>query len=488
MNYKMTVYILGQIALFMAVFMLIPFIIALVGAETATPMAFGVTIGALVVLGLTCMFCFKPQDTSFNARGGFLIVALAWISFSLFGCLPFYISGQIPKFVDCLFETVSGFTTTGATILSNVEALSPSLLFWRSFTHWIGGMGVLLFVIAILPKGDPSIVHVLKAEVPGPKFGKIVSKMHFTAKILYAIYIVLTLIEVGLLAIGGMDVFDAFIHAFGTAGTGGFSNYNASVGHFDSLYIEIVITVFMVIFSMNFNLFFMILIGHAREAFRSEELWWMLSIFVLVTLAITTSLTLNEVYASFWQSLRYASFQTASVMSTTGYMTADFASWPMFAQIILLLLMFVGGSAGSTAGGLKVSRVMLLVKNAFRTVKKEVSPRSVVTVKADKRPVSEQLLTGVTNYFVMYLLILGLSVLLLSAFSPKEYGFGTNFSSVVTTLNNVGPGLDMVGPTCNFAGYNAFCKIVLILDMLMGRLEIIPILMLFYPRAWRRAK
>ncbi|MBR5250615.1 MAG: TrkH family potassium uptake protein, partial [Clostridia bacterium] len=265
MNYKMTVYILGQIALIMAVFMLIPFIIALAGVETLTPLAFGVTIGFLALFGAICM-TFKPKDTTFNVRGGFLIVALAWISFSVFGSLPYYISGAIPNFIDCLFESVSGFSTTGATILLNVETLSPSLLFWRSFTHWIGGMGVLLFVIAILPKNDPSVVHMLKAETPGPKFGKIVSKMNFTARILYFIYVVLTLVQVVLLLFGGMNVFDAFIHAFGTAGTGGFSNYNASIGYFDSLYIEVVVTVFMLIFSINFNLFFLILIGHAKEA------------------------------------------------------------------------------------------------------------------------------------------------------------------------------------------------------------------------------
>ena len=487
MNYKMTVYILGQIALIMAVFMLIPFIIALVGVETLTPLAFGVTIGFLALFGAVCM-TFKPKYTTFNVRGGFLIVALAWISFSVFGSLPYFISGAIPNFIDCLFETVSGFTTTGTTILNNVELLPQSLLFWRSFTHWIGGMGVLLFVIAILPKNDPSVVHMLKAETPGPKFGKIVSKMHFTARILYAIYVVLTLVQVVLLLFGGMTVFDAFIHAFGTASTGGFSNYNASIGHFDSLYIEIVVTIFMLVFSVNFNLFFLILIGHAKEAFKSEELWWMLSIFVGATVAISLSLTINEVYDSFWQSLRYASFTTASIISTTGYTTADFASWPIFAQMLVFALMFVGGCAGSTAGGLKVSRVMLLVKNAFRTVKKELSPRSVVSVKVDKRPVEDNLVRGVVNYFVVYSLILVISLVLVTVDFNNTYDFTTNATAVISCFNNVGPGLNLVGPTCNFGGFTIFSKIVLILDMLIGRLEIIPILMLFYFKAWRRAK
>ena len=487
MNYKMTVYILGQIALFMAAFMLIPFLIALFGAETATPFAFGITIAILAVMGL-CLVSFKPKDTAFNARGGFLIVAFAWIGCSLFGALPFYISGAIPSFVDCLFETVSGFTTTGASILQNVEALPNSLLFWRSFTHWFGGMGILLFVIAILPKGDPSIVHVLKAEVPGPKFGKVVSKMHFTARILYAIYIVLTLLQVVLLVCGGMSVFDSFIHAFGTAATGGFSNYNSSVGHFDSLYIEIVITVFMLIFSMNFNLFFLILVGHAKEAFKSEELWWLISLFASASFIIALSLTLSGTYSSFWISLRYSTFQVASIMSTTGFMTADFALWPMFTQCVLLLLMFVGGCAGSTAGGLKVSRFMILCKNAMRTLKREVSPRSVIAVKMDKRPVTDELVFGVTRYFVIYILVMALSLLLVSFFAPSDYGFTTNVSAVITCFNNVGPGLGAVGPTSNFAGFGGIAKIILVLDMLMGRLEIIPILMLFYPKAWKKAK
>ena len=485
MNYRMTAHILGQLALFIAGFMLVPFIIALVNGEN-TLLAFGVTIGGLTALGCVSLFS-KPKDTSFNARGGCLIVALAWIGFSVAGCLPFFISGYIPNFIDALFETVSGFTTTGASILTNIEALPDSLLFWRSFTHWIGGMGVLLFVIAILPKGDASIVHVLKAEVPGPQFGKIVSKMNFTARILYAIYIVLTLLEVILLCFGGMTVFDSFIHAFGTAGTGGFSNYSASVGRFDSLYIDIVITVFMLVFSVNFNLYFLIIIGRFKDAIKSEELRWLLIVFCGATLMISLSLTLNDVYDTFWQALRYASFQSASILSTTGYVTADFATWPVFTQVVLVLLMFIGGCAGSTAGGLKVSRVMILVKNAFRAVKKEASPRSVVLVKTDKHAVSEELNGGVLAYFVLYVSMMLLSVLLVSAAS-NQFDFTTNLTAVVTCYNNVGPGLGGVGPTSCFYAYGGFSKIILILDMLMGRLEVLPILMIFYPKAWRLAK
>ncbi len=485
MNYKMTAYILGQLALFIAAFMLIPFAIAIFNGEN-TVVAFGVTIGCLAATGGAALFI-KPKDTTFNARGGFLIVSLAWIGFSLFGCLPFFLSGYIPDFLDALFESASGFTTTGATILIDVETLPDSLLFWRSFTHWIGGMGVLMFVIAILPKGDASIVHVLKAETPGPQFGKLVGKMKFTARILYAIYIALTLLLVLLLCCGGMSVLDAFSHAFSIAGTGGFANYSQSIGHFDSLYIEIVTTVFMLVFSVNFNLFFLIIMGRFKDAIKSEELRWMLCIFGGATVAVTLSLTLSNVYDSFWQALRYSSFQTASILSTTGFVTADITAWPVFCQVVLVALMFIGGCAGSTAGGLKVSRVMLLVKNVFRAVKKEASPRSVVVVKTDKRPVAEGLNDGVLTYFTLYVLLIVVSVLVVSALSPQA-GFTTHVTAVITCCNNVGFGLGGVGPTSDFHTYNGLSKIVLVLDMLMGRLEILPVLMLFYPKAWRRAK
>ena len=485
MNYSIIRYIIGWILRFEGIFLLLPFLVSLIYREECFYAFPVVSVGCYAV---GYLFSFrKPKDTSLYTREGFMSVALGWIIMSIAGAIPFVINGDIPNYVDALFETISGLTTTGASILSDVECLSHSGLFWRSFTHWIGGMGVLLFVIAILPKGDASIVHVLKAEVPGPQFGKIVSKMNFTARILYAIYIVLTLLEVILLCFGGMTVFDSFIHAFGTAGTGGFSNYAASVGRFDSLYIDIVITVFMLVFSVNFNLYFLIIIGRFKDAIKSEELRWLLVVFGGATLMISLSLTLNDVYDTFWQALRYASFQSASILSTTGYVTADFATWPVFTQVVLVLLMFIGGCAGSTAGGLKVSRVMILVKNAFRAVKKEASPRSVVLVKTDKHAVSEELNGGVLAYFVLYVSMMLLSVLLVAAAS-NQFDFTTNLTAVVTCYNNVGPGLGGVGPTSCFYAYGGFSKIILILDMLMGRLEVLPILMIFYPKAWRLAK
>lgn len=490
MNYRLTAYILGQIAVVTAAFMLVPFVMTFGYGEYEynTPLAFGVTIGVLLLVGIPCIIL-KPKDSSIRARGGFVIVALAWICMSVFGALPFRISGAIPNFIDCLFETVSGFTTTGASIIPNVEIIPKSLLFWRSMTHWIGGMGVLVFVIAVLPKSNPAIVHLLKAEVPGPQFGKIVSKLRFTARILYGIYIALTALEVVLLVIDkNVDLFDSFIHAFGTAGTGGFSNYVDSVGHFDSVYVDVVITVFMMIFSMNFNLFYFILIGHVREAVKSEELRWMLSIFVGATLAITVCLLVNNVYETFGEALRYSSFQASTIMSTTGYATADFATWPAFAQFVLVLLMFIGGSAGSTAGGLKVSRVIILFKNGIRNFKKACSPRSYYTIRLDCKPVSDELSHSVSSYFIVYITIFAASCLLVSAVEHATFDFTTHISAVASCLNNVGPGLGAVGPLYSYADYSIFSKIVLTVDMLLGRLEVVPLLLLFYPKVWSPAK
>lgn len=484
MNIRMMIYVLGQIALTVAATMLIPFILALSYGETNTPLAFGLTIGALAVFGVLSILK-KPKNTNINSRAGYALVALAWLFISLFGCLPFYISREIPRFIDCFFETVSGFTTTGATIISNVETMSKSLLFWRSFTHWIGGMGVLVFVIAVLPKGDPSIVHLLKAEVPGPQFGKLVSKLRFTARILYAIYIVLTFLEVILLLCGGVSVFDSFIHAFSTAGTGGFSNYNASVAAFDSVYVDVVISVFMLIFSVNFNLFYLILIGHVSEALRSEELRCLLITFAAATAAICITLTVNNIY-DFWSSLRYSSFQVASILSTTGFSTANFDTWPTFAKAILIGLMFIGGSAGSTAGGLKVSRVIILTKSSLASIKRTISPRSVMTIKLDKRPVSAELTASISSYFGLLMMIFAASVLLISISNPADMSLTSNITAVSACINNVGPGLEAVGPMCNYYGYSAFSKAILCADMLLGRLEILPLLLLFYPKTWTK--
>ena len=413
------------------------------------------------------------------------MVALAWILLSIVGALPFFISGQIPDFVDAFFETVSGFTTTGASISTNVELFSQSITFWRSFTHWIGGMGVLVLAIAILPKIDTATVHLMKAEVPGPKFGKLVSKLRFTARILYGIYIVLTLAQIIALLIAGMNLFDAVIHSFATAGTGGFSNRALSLGHYNEA-IQIITTIFMLVFSVNFNVYYFILIGHAREAVRNEELRFLLGIFLASSIIVTLSLFFNNVYATIGEAFLHGSFQVSSILSTTGFATADFTAWPSLCQIVLLLLMFVGGSAGSTAGGLKVVRVAVLSKLGISALRKTSNPRAYLAVRLDGKAVDTDLVQSIVNYFMIYLVIFVVSVLLISV--DPAHDTITNVSAVSACFNNVGPGLGGVGPMGSYTGYSAFSKIILSLDMLLGRLELFPILMLFHHRAWKRKK
>lgn len=485
MNYRLTLNVLGFISLTVAGLMIIPFIMSFAYGESTTPLAFGITLICLLAIGVPATI-FKPKNRNLSARGGFLIVAIAWIYLSLMGALPFCISKYIPNYIDAVFETVSGFTTTGATILTNVEALPKSLLFWRSLTHWIGGMGVLLFIIAVLPKSDPSIVHMIKAESPGPQFGKLVSKLRFSAQITYAIYVVMTLIEVIALACCGCSAYDSFLHALATAGTGGFSSYNLSIAGMNSKAVEIVITVFMMIFSINFNLFYLILIGHFKNVIKSEELRVLLSVFLVSSIAISTSLTVTNTVSSFWEGLRLSTFQTASMISTSGFATADYTTWPAFSQIILFMLMFMGGSAGSTAGGLKVSRFIILIKASFKKLKTSVSPNSYSPVKLDGKPINDELTNSVTGYFSLFFIILGISAVLVSIASPDGFGVTENLSAVVTCMNNVGPGFGKIGPLGSFAPYSAFAKIILSFDMLIGRLEIIPILLLFYPKAWQK--
>ena len=490
MNYGMLRYTLSQIAIIMATTLFIPFIIALSLGESDTPLAFGVVIIGLIIVSVPNLI-FKPRDRSLNARSGFIMVALAWIGISIIGALPFVISGRIPNMIDAIFETVSGFTTTGATILNGmqIEGMEKSLLFWRSFTHWIGGMGVLVLAVALIPKGNTSIVHLMRAEVPGPTFGKIVSKLRFTARILYSIYAVLTIIEVGALMIAGMNVFDAFIHALGTAGTGGFSNYGASIAHFNSPAITIIITVFMLLFSVNFNLFYFVLIGQVRSAIKSEELRALLTIFLGATIIITLSLFFNGVYSTFSESLMHGAFQVSSILSTTGFTTTVFESWPILCQVVLLILMFIGGSAGSTAGGLKVYRTLVLGKYGIKIFRKTVSPRRYIAVRMDGKALDNSLVHGIIGHSLLYFIIFIMSTLLLSVFSgAKPDGLITDVSAVSACLNNVGPGLGAVGAGGNYAIYNTFSKILLSLDMLIGRLEIFPMILLFNPRCWKRAK
>lgn len=479
MNYKIISYIIGYILLLESAFMLPPTIISLVDHEPCYK-AFLLTLAILITLG-ALLIIKKPKSTLMYASEGFVIVSLSWILMSLFGALPFYLSREIPSFIDAFFETVSGFTTTGSSILNDIEALPNALLFWRSFTHWVGGMGVLVFMLALLPFIGGRSMLIMRAESPGPSVGKLTPKMHTTAMILYAMYIFLTILEFILLLCGGMSVFDSLIHSFGTAGTGGFSNKNASIAYYDSYYIETVISIFMVLFGINFNVFYFIIVKKIGAALRSEELRYYLAI-IAVSIALVT-LNIHELYNSWFTSFRNATFQVCSITTTTGFVTVDANTWPQFSKSVLYLLMAVGSCAGSTAGGLKVSRVILLVKNFFKEIKHQLNPHSVNNIYYDKKPVESEVSKGVSIYFVTYSLILIISVLLVSL---EGRCFETSFTSVLSALNNIGPCFGEIGTMDNFSVFSPLSKIVLIMDMLIGRLEIFPVLVLFYPKVWKR--
>lgn len=470
-------FVIGRILLTEAVLLVLPMAVALLYGEAATPFLIPMLLVAVCGLLLSAR---KPARTSLYARDGLAVVALAWLLMSLFGAMPFVLSGDIPRFVDAFFETVSGFTTTGASILTEIEPLGRGILFWRSFTHWVGGMGVLVFVMAILPMTDGHGMHLLRAEVPGPTVGKLVSRMGDTAKILYGIYLALTVIEIVLLLAGGMPLYDACIHAFGTAGTGGFSCRNLSVGAYDSAYFDIVIGVFMLLFGVNFNLYFFLLIRRFRDVFRSEELRAYLGIVAAAVVAITVDIL--HLYGSFASSLRYAFFQVASIITTTGFATADFNTWPSFSKAILVTLMFIGACAGSTGGGIKVARIIILVKTSLGDMRKMLHPNAIVTVRMEGKPLSDKHIRSVHLFITVYLLVFTGSLLLLSL---EGFDLITTFTALTACINNIGPGLEMVGPMGNFAAFSDFSKLLLSFNMLVGRLEIFPML-LFAPSIWKR--
>lgn len=479
MNYKMVAYLLGRILIIMALLMCLPFIIAIIQKEN-TWAGFMYAIGGQLILGLLCSIK-KPKKIEFYAKEGFVIVGLVWILTSLFGALPFYLSGEIPSYIDAFFETVSGFTTTGATILNNIEALSYSALFWRSFTHWIGGMGVLVFVLAVLPKSHASqSIHLMRAEVPGPQVGKLVSRMRGTARILYGIYIIMTLLEILCLRVAGLPWFDSILNSFSTAGTGGFSIKNASIAAYNNVAVEYIITVFMLLFGINFTLFYLILTKRVIQALKSEELRWYLGIVVVATLLICINILPQ--YNGFGESFRYAIFQVGAIITTTGFITADFASWPVFSQTILMILLFMGACAGSTGGGFKVSRVMILAKASIRELRQQIRPRSVYTLSLEGRALEDKTVYGVLVYLSIYILFFVASNLLINLDSVS---FLTGFTAVATCLNNVGPGLEAVGPVENFSHFSHLSKLILSVDMLAGRLELLPILTLLSPATWR---
>lgn len=423
----------------------------------------------------------RPENKVIYAKEGLVIVGLAWILWSLFGALPFVLTGSIPSYVDAFFETVSGFTTTGSTILTDIEALPKGVAFWRSLTHWIGGMGVLVFVMMLTSLDDEHSMHLMRAEVPGPEADKLVPKARATAMILYLMYFVLTAAEVVFLMFGGMSFYDALLHSFSTAGTGGFSNRNASVAYYDSAYIDGVITVFMILFGVNFNLYFLIRLKNWKDALKNEELHAYLGIIAGAVAIVTVNIL--GIYGNIVHAFRYASFQVASVITTTGFCTADFNLWPELSKVVLLGIMVIGACAGSTGGGIKVSRFLILVKSIKQEVRRMLHPKAVTIVKINGKRVGNDTIRSVYIYFISYILVMMVSILLVSI---NNFDFATTFSSVLTTLNNVGPGISMVGPVENFHMFSPLSKLVFCMDMLLGRLEIFPYLLLMSPELWRR--
>lgn len=473
MNYRMTFYIMGQLMKTVGLFMLLPLFVGVYYGENQVIASFGIPFAMLMVMALAFTIK-KPKNRAMYSTESFVSVAAAWIIISAVGALPFVISGEIPSYINALFETVSGFTTTGSTILTDVESMSRSCLFWRSFTHWLGGMGILVFVLAIMSSNDVRTMHMMRAECAGPKVGRIVSKSSYSARILYGIYIGLTAVEVILLLLGGMPLFDSLIHTFGSAGTGGFSMYSASIGHYDSVYIEMVVAVFIMLFGINFNIYFYILMRKFSLAFKNEELRVYLGVIISATLII--ALNIMKLYDGFAESLRYSFFMVSSTITSTGFATADFTQWPVFSQTVLIMLMFIGACAGSTGGGLKVSRIIILFKTAIKELKYIANPRAVATIKMDGKPVEKDVVRGTTSYVMIFLLLMIVSILLVSL---DKYSMEESASAVITCINNIGYGIGSFGPNGSFAGLSDFSKVVLTLDMLLGRLEIYPLIMLF---------
>lgn len=481
MNYKMIAYILGGVLRVEGLLLLLPTGIAVYYGEDVALRAFLITVATCLLVGFAAKWK-EPEDKRIYGREGFVVVALSWIVMSFFGAFPFYFSGVIQGAVNCFFETVSGFTTTGATILQDIEILPRSILFWRSLTHWIGGMGILVFMLAIMPMGDDRSMYLMKAEAPGPMVSKLVPKVKSTAKLLYGIYIILTLLEMIMLFFAGMPLFDSVVNAFSTAGTGGFSIRNASIAAYDSRYFEYVITVFMLLFSVNFNLYYLLFIRDFKNVLRNEEFRYLLAIVGFTTLLITINIW--HLYPTLEEAFRRAAFQVVSIVSTTGFVTANYDLWPEFSKTIIFCLTMLGACGGSTGGGIKISRFIILAKIAAREIKHIVHPRSVNLIKLDGYKIEENVIRGVTGYIIIYFLLLLGSFLLVSL---NNFGFTTSLSAVVTCLSNVGPGFAMVGPVENMFFLSAFSKMVLCMDMLFGRLEIFPIIMLFAPSIWRKS-
>ena len=483
MNVKMMGKFISQIIAIEAVFMIPALLISLFCGETAAVNGFLLTLGIMtLVAGLLYLFC-RRAGKLFGAREGLVCVGFSWIVLSLLGCLPFVFSGNIPRFIDAFFETVSGFTTTGASVVPSVEALDKGILYWRSFSHWLGGMGVLVFLLAVVPssgKGTGFTMHLLRAESPGPDVGKLVPKMKQTATILYSIYVALTVLNVIFLLLGGMSLFESVCTAFGTAGTGGFGVKNDSLASY-SPYIQNVTTAFMTLFGVNFSVYYLLLLKEFRGVFKDEEL--RLYFGIILTSILLIVLNIRPLYATLEETIRHAAFQVSSIMTTTGFATTDFDLWPSFSKTILLALMVIGASAGSTGGGIKCIRVLLLFKILRRNIRQILNPQKVMVVRNNGKAVDEKVLSNTNAYLAAYVVIIIISTLLVSL---DGFDFETNMSAVLACFNNIGPGMAAVGATCNYAAYSVFSKLVLSIDMLAGRLEIFPILVLLSRSTWNR--
>ena len=480
MNFGFITYIIGWILNFQGIFLLVPCIVAMIYNEKS---GIAFLLSSFISFAIGALFVRKkPKNSSFYAKEGFISVALGWIVLSVSGALPFLISGEIPDIFNALFESISGYTTTGATILSDVESLSKCMLFWRSFTHWVGGMGVLVFVLCILPLADGNNMHLMRAESPGPSVGKLVPKVRSTATILYGIYTALTVIECILLLFGKMSLFDAITTSMATAGTGGFGIKNDSMASY-SMYIQNVVAIFMFIFGVNFNIYFLLLVRKPKEVLQSEELRTYLAIVLISTLII--GFNISSSFESIGTSIQQAFFQVSSIITTTGFSTVDFNHWPELSKFILIGLMFIGACAGSTCGGIKISRIIIAWKNLKNEISSFVHPKRVQIIRLEGRKVGNDVVKSVNVYFVLYFLIFIVSVFLVSI---ENGSFETNFTSVVATLNNIGPGLAGVGPMENFGGFNPLSKCVFMFGMLAGRLELIPMIILFSPWVWKKSR
>jgi len=485
LNYRAIIKLSGIIIVLLAGLMIPSLLVSVIYREEEAISSFVYTVLPMFVIGGIIMIAVKADFNHLRIRDGFLIVALCWTLGSALGAIPFIISGYIPNYINAFFETASGFTTTGSTILTDIEILPKGLLFWRSFTHWIGGMGIIVFAIALLPMLGINGQRIAKAETTGPTFGKLTPKLTESAKILYTIYIGLTILEVVLLMLGGMDLYDSLIHTFGSVGTGGFSNYNTSIAHFNSLYIEIVIMVFMLLAGTNFTLYYYALRGHWREFFSDSELRCYLLILSSATLLIALNLWLSGTSDSIGQSLRFSAFQSVAIMTTTGFGSADFDLWPTFSKMILFFLMFIGGSSSSTAGGMKVIRILLLFKLIKRGIAVRLHPRAIIAIKINEKPIPADTISAVANFFFLYVGIFFIGTLLLSL---ENYDLETTASAVAACLSNIGPGFNLVGPVLNFSLFSDAATFMLAILMLIGRLELFTIILLFTRQFWNPDK